>query len=453
MFLDLLTRAHDRRRAMEEKASAAQSVMSSPSAGYSWGSPSPMMAREELLHFTGWVHAAVRVIAQRIAAQPLCVGRRVSSEKSLTRSMKKGNVPAVVKQAVEDIEPVEDHWLLKAIQRPNPYMTQWALMYTTVACIELAGETFWWLLPDGEDGLQIWYLPRSWVTPQDSDDELFTSYLVRPLNTGEQIEVPAEQIVRFHLPDPGNPLKGACSPLLAQMRAVAADEQLQVAQHKAFENGIHPGMAVIIGRHPDVTGVPGQRPILSKEQRATLTAALKQAYRGVMNAGEPAILDGLVEDIKKLTNSPQEMDFLNSGQATKSRIFQGFGVNPISAGEIEGANRASATIADEHLCSNTLNPIVEMLSQTLTFDLAPRLGEPDLLIWIEPARTRDPDQERADWDQAIKAGAVKKNEVRQRIGLEPLEGDEGEELVSPGPTLPAGQEVGQGARTFRLQAS
>lgn len=455
MIDELMNRAHDRRVAMQEafasKGSVAQGLQSAPSAGYGWGAPQTALAREELRHFTGWVHAAVRVVAQRIAGQPICIGKKSAAGAKPQRSVKKGHAPAVVKQAPGDIEPVEDHWLLRTLQRPNPYTVGWSLLYVTVVSLELVGETFWWLCPNEDGEMQIWYLPRSWVTPQDSEDGLFTSYIVRPLNTGEQIELPPEQIVRFHLPDPANPIKGAASPLMSQVRAVLADEQLQVSQHKAFENGVNPGMAVVIGRHPDVAGVPGQRPILSKEQRASLTAALKQAYRGALNAGEPVVLDGLIEDMRKITNTPQEMDFLQSGEATKARIYQGFGVNPISAGQVEGANRASATIADEHLCANTLNPLIELISASLTFDLAVKAGEPDLLIWVEPARTRDPDQQRSDLDQLAKYGALKVNELRAAYDLPPLDGPEGDELISQaGPTLNFGDGGdGQRAGSFR----
>ena len=46
-------------------------------------------------------------------------------------------------------------------------------------------------------------------------------------------------------------------------------------------------------------------------------------------------------------NKPTEMDFLDSGNGhQESRIFQAFGVNPIIVGEIQGANRAQAAVAE-----------------------------------------------------------------------------------------------------------
>jgi hypothetical protein len=105
---------------------------------------------------------------------------------------------------------------------------------------------------------------------------------------------------------------------------------------------------------------------LTKEQRTAIRLAFKQAYSGTLNAGEPVILDGLIKDVKRISNTPKEMDFLGSGSSVKARICQAFGVNPVIMGELEGANRASAAVADDILCSFTVNPLVEMLSQHLT---------------------------------------------------------------------------------------
>src|SRR5262249_38155193 len=152
------------------------------------------------------------------------------------------------------------------------------------------------------------------------------------------------------------------------------DVALQQAQERAFLLGLFPGLAVVIGKQAaaSLTGTPGERPLLTKEQRLSIITALKQAYRGSRNYDEPIILDALIEDVKKVTQNPREMDFLNSGNATKERVTQGFGTNPIVMGEIEGANRASAIVADRIFCDVTINPKIELISQCLTRWVAPR---------------------------------------------------------------------------------
>jgi HK97 family phage portal protein len=411
--------------------------------------------REEERHNTGWVYSSVKTIAQRIARQPVKVARRIkapgpSGRKQLASRKALALAPAFVKNhyEVSNLELVECHPFLEVIKAPNPIMVGWSLIFCTICELELTGKCFWWhTREEGED--VIYPLPPSWVEPKHTLKKLFDHYIVRPYRTGEQFEIPGADMSRFYYPDPTNPVLGAVAPLITQSRAVVADEAIQEAQARAFKNGIFPGLAVVVGRHADATepGAPAQRPYLTKEQRQSIIEAIKQGFRGVKNYDEPIILDALIEDVKKISQTCKEMDFINSGKTTKERVTQGFGVNPIVMGQIQEVNRASATVADEIFCHATINPKIDLISQCLQKFVVPRYDDSgDLLVWIEEARASDPDQRRADWDQLIRAQAVTKNELRTMHGLEPLDAG-GDQLVSP--AAPAG---GQGAAPPRPEA-
>jgi phage portal protein BeeE len=159
---------------------------------------------------------------------------------------------------------------------------------------------------------------------------------------------------------------------------------------------------------PDVPG--GMRPRLTDAQQRQIIGAILKRYQGTTRHGEPIILDGLIEDLKRLSNTPEEMDWLNSGKITKARIFQGFGVNPIIAGEVEGANRASAGAADKHFIDSTVNPKITLLSQTMTEWLGPMFG--GITVWIEPCIADDADLS-FQWAQLLsQAGAISTDELR-----------------------------------------
>ena len=111
------------------------------------------------------------------------------------------------------------------------------------------------------------------------------------------------------------------------------------------------------------------------------------------------------------------MDWLNSGKSTKSRIAQGFGTNPIIMGEIEGANRASSTVAEEHFCHFTINPKIELISQTLTSWLRPMFGD-DLIIWIEPCVPDDADMKLRWVETLAKYKAITGDELRELAPFE-----------------------------------
>lgn len=150
------------------------------------------------------------------------------------------------------------------------------------------------------------------------------------------------------------------------------------------------------------------------------------------------ILDGMIEKIEPFTRAPKEMDFLESGSSVKSRIFQCFGVNPLIVGEIEGANRAQATVAEESFCSNTINPLLELMGQILTAFVAQRFAAPGerLVCWFDPCRAHDPEQSLKEWQAGLQYGAVSLNEYRTSIlGLPPE--DQFETVLRPATMIAA----------------
>ena len=104
------------------------------------------------------------------------------------------------------------------------------------------------------------------------------------------------------------------------------------------------------------------------------------------------------------------MNWLESGQITKERILQGFGVSEAILGSKE-MNRASAIAADKHFIDFTINPKIELLSQTLTEWLSPMFGG-DLVIWIEPCVANDADMQ-LKWATALaRHSAITGDELR-----------------------------------------
>src|SRR5262249_50026411 len=114
-------------------------------------------AHEQLLHFKGWVYAAVRPIAQRIAGQPLHV-RRVNASRELgTRHHLPQSIKALTGGQDVDVDP--NHELAKLFADPNPLAVAWSLMFVTVASLEITGRQLLWF-PDRK---AIWPVPTSWI--------------------------------------------------------------------------------------------------------------------------------------------------------------------------------------------------------------------------------------------------------------------------------------------------
>ncbi len=441
--------SHSRAEARLEGAKAAIGAGLSPGfaatgligQNYTGGAAQPGMRpglasiAELLRHDMGEWHANVRVISQRAASQPIRLGYKVKGKPGETspKAVSKERLPQSLKNHHRNIEQIEQHPFLDMMENPNPVWTGWMLKEVTFRALMTGGHCHWWikLSEEDEDRLEAWYVPANWMEPLHENGVLFNRWRLTPDGSGlsDAIYLPREQVFHCFLPDIRNPL-GAHSELASASRPVVASESCWDAQRLSYRNGLFPGMAFTIGRHPDIaTGRPGERPYLSATQRQQLVALLKQQYRGIMAMDEPIVLDALVQDVKKITNSPREMDFMRTGGYLASAVARMAGVSPYSNGTTEPGSRAASSEADKHLLKNTVNPKLDLFSGCLTKYVGPLFtvkGGPELLAWMEPAVPVDPDYVLDEDSLLSKIGGMTVDQVRARHDLPPLGGKYGD---------------------------
>lgn len=351
-------------------------------------------AKQQLEAFKSWVFAAVRPICNRIAAQPVRVGKITGGRKLGVKS-------------TDEPEPLQTHPIIELLKDPNDLMTGWGLMWATVASINLTGRAFWWV-PEGNENLFL--LPASWIKGFEGTTR-FQSWRVQPEGHGEQFDIASERIVYFALPNPSDPW-GSISPLQTVAPAVNNDADIQASQRQAFTRGIHPSHAIFVGKqpHPDVPG--GVRPALTNAQQRQIVEAVKRRYAGVANHGEPLVLDALIEDVKRLSNTPDEMDWQRSAVQVKDRILQAFGTSPYILGGSEPGSRAASSAAEEHFVASTVNPLIRLMTESMSEWMAPMFGD-GLRIWIEPCEAHDADMALRWAETLAKHGVITVHELRR----------------------------------------
>ena len=406
---------------------------------------------EQFRHNRERPYSIIRLIAQRLARQPIRVARLHEQGSKDREAFWKGQVkafdtagrivmcqrrdllPGKFKAMADNLEPYETHPLLTTLADPNPLMTSWALKFVTIAQLEITGKAYWWTTTEKREGgtralnltpgaveppNQIWPVPPQWMAPKH-EPTLFAYWDCQPNAMAKPFAIPGDRVVYFHYPDPAD-LLGAMSPLQANSRKVAVGEEIANAQLASFKNALNPDLLISIGRHPELATGEKQRPYLTKEQRAQIIGWVKAMYRSSERYHEPLILDALIEDVKRLDRGlTREMDHIRSSQRNDEQLDQGFIVNSISMGRVEGANRASAVMADEHLVNNNLAPKGEMLSEVMTEWLGPqyaREGE-KLIVYLEEIKTSDPDYVLNEDRVLIQGGGLKYNEWRGRHNL------------------------------------
>ena len=353
-------------------------------------------AKSQLEAFRSWVFAAIRPICNVIAAQPIVVSKPART------------------LGTKDWTPLRSHPIQDLLANPNDLMTGWGLMWGTVASIMLTGKAFWWIV----DNAQVLPIPASWVKGYTGQTS-FESWKVQPPGHSAPIDIPSDQMVYFSLPDPGDPW-GSTSPLGAVSESVNTDHDILRSQRSMFTRGIHPSHVVTVGRNTD-DGPRITRPRLTATQREQIISAIKKRYVGAVNHNEPLILDGLIEDVKKLSHTPSEMDWQQSGDQVKDRILQAFGVSPYILGGSEPGSRAASAVAQKHFVQMTVNPLIRMMSEALTEWLVPIwMGDRKALrIDIEPAIADDDEMSLRRMTLAVQNQVVRSNELREFAGLPP----------------------------------
>lgn len=385
--------------------------------------------------FRDWLYSAVHALASEAAGQPVMMGRVIGQEamelddederrmlariKSWTRAASRKRT----KTAGQEFEAILAHPILDLLEHPNPVQHRWQFVYTFVANLNLTGWAYVVASEDEEGKLQFWSLPSTWVTPIH-DKGPFAEFRVSDprnpqLGDNEEDRLTREQVAFAYLPNPGNPI-GALPPSTSQSAAIQIDSKIQESQRVFFENGIFPSVIVSVGRepHPDVPG--GVRPRLTAPQRRQVVGAIRKTMTGVHNYGHPAIVDGMIESIERLSATQNEMGWDRSEEKVRTRILSAFGVHPYILGEPVNVGGYAQAAKIEERFAKRVNTFLDMLSTVMTTFVDRIIADP-VVVWWEPAAPHDPALHWQNLREARKNGDITRNEFRAELGFPPDE--------------------------------
>ncbi len=383
--------------------------------------------RRRYSQFRGWVYAAINALASEAAGQSFHMGRILGAEANPEQRSRLTSTKSR-KAHEEELEIIPSHELIDAIENPNPIQHRWQFVYSFVANLNLTG---WSYVIGGENPesgrLEFYSVPTTWVRPDHKEGPFSRFKIVNPKNPqrgNDDDWLTREQVAFAHLPNPSDPLS-ALAPAASQAMAVSIDDNIQTSQNQFFDNGIFPSVLITIGRdpHPDIPS--GIRPRLTAMQRRQVHGAIKKITGGIANYGNPAIIDGLIEKIERLSATQNEMGWDKSEDKVVTRILSAFAVHRFILGDtINVGGYAQAYKIEERFCKR-VNTFLDMLSSVMTTFAGPMVEqESRTVVWWEKCEPHDPDQERRWWETGRKSGDVKRNEFRAKLGLPPIEEEE-----------------------------
>lgn len=349
-------------------------------------------------YYTGWVFANLNAIASSVAKIELDLYK----------------VRVVGGEIV--LEEVESHPVLDLLDRMNAFTSFYDGIYTTQTYKDMSGDSFWVI---SEDKQSLYILESEKVTvnfayAQGGNYDI-TSYTYKTMVNGKPHEeiFPADRVVPFKNPNPFNPIRGR-SIIEAAITTIETDNNAEEWNRTFFENNAT----------PDTVLRTDQR--ISSENMRRLEADLRRRFGGSKGAHKTMILEGGL-DIKPVSSTQRDMEFLAQQQWTRDKIMAVFGNTKVSLGITEDVNRANAESSLYMWLKEVIMPKMQAIVDSLNEFYLPRMTDEPLIFGFD-----DPFPEDKTTDIAEATAGYGKwltvNEIRDTLGMDEIEG--GDEINS-----------------------
>lgn len=255
---------------------------------------------------------------------------------------------------------IEEHDLYNLLENPCPNfreLTGWHIRYFVFACYTLVGEAYLLKIRD-KTGKVISLTPiaPSWVvkTPTDYSD----TYEIYPYGTlgGNSVVVPNVDVICFKdidLNDPFGRGRGTAETIGDEIQS---DEYASKYAKNLFFNDATPS-AIIYA------------PKGNKESVDQIKQTWVQKMAGYHHAKEPMVLTGEGSKFEKISQSPTELDFVESRRFLRDCSLQQFHIPPEITGILENSNRSTIDSAFYLLNKNVLADYLRMFERTMNTQL------------------------------------------------------------------------------------
>lgn len=390
------------------RTKASQAVQSAIEAK-SYSLPEILLSTNRSVKYSDWnIENAIELGYKANAAFFACARLRAEAASEVPwRAMRRNSAG--------ELEHVPDSDLQKLLDMPNPDIELSEMIEHLINSLDIAGNEYWSIVTGGLSGkkpVELWPLdPQGMAIRGGDSGRLIQQYEYQAKGSGKRLVMPNAEVVHVKNANPSSFLFGLPT-ILASGRGVDIYREARDAQKSSFENrGLH-DYAVIL----DTSTTP--------EQLERIKKTYEERAAGAKNNRKPLFS---TRDVKALSASPAEMDYIQTVESVVTEICSVMNVPPSMIGYMQDATLANFETAKKVFWENGMVPLLARVSRQLTHQLArPYYGDewaimPDL---SKVAALKQNYQTSVDSAVKLWGMGVPFNEINQRLelGFEDIEG-------------------------------
>ena len=345
-------------------------------------------AQLELYQRLSWVQIAVAAVAEQAATT-------------------KFNVMAM---SGEDTDAIENHPFEMLLRKPNPLNSRFEFLVSTVSCLALTGNCYWWLNRSSEKNApdELWVLPPHKVKPIPDGRMFLRGYMYEP-DAGVKVPLEAHEVVHFRKWHPLNTFVG-----LSPIESLAVDVEGEMAMQKWNTNLFAKDNAKVPGALAFADPINDSDWLRMKDEIKREHGGTKRSLMMLRNVGQ-----GGVQWVQ-MAMSQNDMQFLQARTFTKEEIFAIYapGLSSILA---VNATEANSVAGKSTFIGMGVYPKLVQIAEKITNDILPSYGD-NLVGEFEDIRPSDRLLALQEQQAAERVHTV--DEIRQKFYNEQPIGDE-----------------------------
>ena len=346
--------------------------------------------------YAGWVYINSSVLAEEVSRLDVKLYQTGYSQGQL------------------EMQEIVTHEVLDLLDRFNDSTTSSDGFFMTESHLNLTGDAFWFTPLNNGKPTDIFPLRPDKIEVKlgdvtDSSRRVIEGYVYKDKIDGKNVEIeyPVENIIQFKVPNPGNMYRGKST-----VEAVANDIDIDTYAGKTLREFFENGMIVQFALSTE------QR--LNNDQITNFQSQLRAAYGGAKNAWKVPIFGGGIKPVE-LQMSSKDMQLIEQMKWLRDKIMIAFKNTPASIGIIEDVNRANSESTLNNWKASVIKSKMQRIVDVLNEFLLPKYGDNLILGFENPAQDNN-SEDRKDAGELYKQGILTKNEAREMIGFDAIDG-------------------------------